>query len=100
VLFEQGWLGLGAFLMVLAAAGWSLLRRAGHDALALTLFVALTAFLMVGLIDSLIDEPRLDFLFFWLLVIALISGGKELPRRRTSSGRRTGQAHHKDVIQG
>lgn len=98
VLFEQGWLGLGAFLMVLAAAGWSLLKRAGHDAQALTLLVALTGFLIVGLIDSLIDEPRLDFLFFWLLLIALISGGKVLPRRRTSRTRRAGQTHHTDVI--
>jgi len=30
-------------------------------------------------VDSLIDEPRLDFLFFWLLTITLISSGKELP---------------------
>lgn len=90
VLFEQGWLGLGAFAMLLAAAGTTLLKRAGRDALALTLFVSLTAFLIVGLIDSLIDEPRLDFLFFWLLAIALISGGKALPRRRTSSVRQAG----------
>lgn len=84
VLFEQGWLGLSALVLVLATAGLTLLRRITHDALALTLFVSLTAFLIVGLVDSLIDEPRLDFLFFWLLTIALISNGKVLPRRRTS----------------
>lgn len=87
VLFEQGWLGLGTFVAVLAVAGGSLLRRAGRDALALTLFVSLTAFLVVGLVDSLIDEPRLDFLFFWLLAIALVSGGKVLPRRRLGARR-------------
>jgi len=93
VLFEQGWLGLGALLAVLAVAGWTLLKRAGHDALALTLFVSLAAFLVVGVVDSLIDEPRLDFLFFWLLGIALISGGKVLlHRRRSGRSKWAGQA--------
>jgi len=92
VLFEQGWLGLGVFVALLAVAGLTLLRRAGDDAMALTLFISLTSFLIVGLVDSLIDEPRLDFLFFWLLAIALVSGGKVLPRRRTpSAAYRAGQ---------
>jgi VanZ family protein len=85
VVFEQGWIGLVVFLLLLAVAGLTLLRRVGHDAMALTLFISLTSFLIVGLLNSLIDEPRLDFLFFWLLAIALISGGKVLPRRRRSS---------------
>ncbi len=89
VLFEQGWLGLGAFTMLLAAAVWTLLRRARHDALAVTLLVSITAFLIVGVVDSLIDEPRLDFLFFWLLSIALVSGGKLAPPRRHARTRRT-----------
>jgi VanZ family protein/O-antigen ligase len=99
VLFEQGWLGLGAFVLLLAVAGWSLLKRTGSDALALTLFVSLTAFLIVGLIDSLIDEPRLDFLFFWLLLIALVSGGRLSQPRRSSRGRRTRRSQQEDVIQ-
>ena len=98
VLFEQGWLGLGAFAMTLMVAGLSLLRRASHDALALTLFVSLAAFLVVGLVDSLIDEPRLDFLFFWLLMIALISGGKVLPRRKTSRTRRVSTSDPESVV--
>lgn len=99
VLFEQGWLGLGAFVLLLAAGGLTLLRRAGHDAMALTVFISLTSFLIVGLVDSLIDEPRLDFLFFWLLTIALISGGKVLPRRRTSSAARSRRTGHERVVQ-
>jgi O-antigen ligase len=87
VLFEQGWIGLAVIILLLAAAGLTLLSRAGHDAMALTLFISLTSFLIVGLVDSLIDEARLDFLFFWLLTIALISSGKELPRRQKSGGR-------------
>jgi O-antigen ligase len=99
VLFEQGWIGLGAFVLLLAVAGLTLLRRAGHDAMALTLFISLASFLIVGLVDSLIDEPRLAFLFFWLLAIALVSGGKVLPRRRRSSSVRSRRTGHEDVAQ-
>ena len=99
VLFEQGWLGLGAFAALLVAAVLTLLRRAGHDAMALALFISLVSFLVVGLVDSLIDEPRLDFLFFWLLAISLVSGGKLLPRRRTSGAARSRRTGHEDVVQ-
>lgn len=98
VLFEQGWLGLGAFAMVLVVAGVSLLRRAGHDALALTLFVSLAACHVVGLVDSIIDEPRLGFLFFWLLMIALVSGGKVLPPRRRSRSHHAGKSDSGFVV--
>jgi hypothetical protein len=99
VLFEQGWTGLGAFVLLLAVAGLTLLRRAGHDAIALTLLISLASFLIVGLVDSLIDEPRLDFLFFWLLAIALVSGGKVLPRRSRSSSVRSHRMGHENVAQ-
>jgi glycopeptide antibiotics resistance protein/O-antigen ligase len=99
VLFEQGLLGLGAFVALLGVAGLTLLRRSGRDAMALTLLVSLTSFLIVGLIDSLIDEPRLDFLFFLLLGIALISGGKVLPHRRKSRRSRSSPTGHEVVIQ-
>ena len=99
VLFEQGWIGLGAFVALLGVTGLTLLRRAGREAMALTLLVSLTSFLIVGLIDSLIDEPRLDFLFFLLLGIALISGGKVLPHRRKSRRSRSSPTGHEVVIQ-
>ncbi|MHB0973741.1 MAG: VanZ family protein [Thiobacillus sp.] len=99
VLFEQGWLGLSAFVAVLAIAGLTLLRRAGRDAMALTLLVSLSSFLIVGLIDSLIDEPRLDFLFFLLLEIALVSGGQALSHRRKSKRPRSGPTGREVVIQ-
>ena len=99
VLFEQGWLGLSAFVAVLVVAGLTLLRRAGRDAMALTLILSLSSFLIVGLIDSLIDEPRLDFLFFLLLEIALVSGGKALSHRRKSTRSRSSPTGHEVVIQ-
>lgn len=98
VLFEQGWLGLVAFVALLAVVGFTLARRAGRDAMALTLLVSLAAFLAVGMVDSLIDEPRLDFLFFWLLAIALVSGGKVL-HRRASGARRSASGKDEHVIQ-
>jgi len=100
VLFEQGWIGLGAFVLLLAATGLTLLKRADHDAMALTLLISLASFLIVGLVDSLIDEPRLDFLFFWLLAIALASGGKVLPRRRASSSARSSRKEPEDLVKG
>lgn len=94
VLFEQGWIGLAAFLLLLAATLTNLLQRAARDALAVTLLVAIVAFLVVGLVDSLIDEPRLDFLFFWLLSIALVSGGRpQAPRRRRHRRHASAPAH-------
>jgi O-antigen ligase len=82
VLFEQGWIGLIAFVALLATAAIALLRRVHKDALALTLGVSFVALLVVGTIDSLIDDPRIDFLFFWLLLIALVSSSQVLPSRR------------------
>jgi hypothetical protein len=99
VLFEQGWIGLAAFVSLLVAAGLTLLRRAGHDVMALTLVVSLVSFLVVGLVDSLIDAPRLGFLFFWLLLIALISGGRTLPSRRTANTARMNRAGHEGMEQ-
>jgi hypothetical protein len=56
-----------------------------EDLFALTLVISFAAFGVVGLVNSPIDEPRLAFLFFWLISIALISGGKSSAwRQRTS----------------
>ena len=73
VLFEQGWVGLIIFVVlvtyVLARAfkwGWH------NDALGVALFASLTAFLVVGIVDSLIDETRIEFMFFLLLGVGLL----------------------------
>lgn len=99
VLCEQGWIGLAAFVLLLASAGLTLQRRAGHDPLALVLLVSLSSFLVVGLVDSLIDEPRLHFLFFWLLGIALLSGGELSKRRRTFGSERSPRRARRDLAQ-
>jgi len=99
VFFEQGWLGLVAFIALLAAAMKTLRRRMASSPLELTLFISITAFLLVGLVNSPIDEPHLAFLFFWLLLIALVSGGKVLTRRRKPGRPRPLHARDEGMVQ-
>lgn len=73
VLFEQGWVGLIIFAMLVAYAVACAFKRGWHnDALGVALFASLAAFLVVGIVDSLIDETRIGFLFFLLLGVGLL----------------------------
>lgn len=81
VLFEQGVVGLALLAALLVGALWRV--TAGHardHPLAPGLAGALAGFLAVGLFDSLLDVPRVAFLFYLLLGVALM-----LPARRGSS---------------
>jgi hypothetical protein len=72
LLFEQGVVGLllgGA--MLLLALGRLLIGEARDHPLAPALSTALIAFLVLGLFDSLIDAPRIAFLFLTLLALGL-----------------------------
>ena len=72
VLFEQGVLGLIAFLGLVGTALGRLtfgLTR-GHP-LASVLAASLVGFLVVGAFDSLLDVPRVTFLFYLLLLMTL-----------------------------
>jgi hypothetical protein len=83
VLFEQGWIGLIIFIMLVAYAVARAFKRGWHnDALGVALFASLTAFLVVGVVDSLIDETRIGFLFFLLLSVGLLV----TPPRRLGPG--------------
>lgn len=74
VLFEQGVLGLAIFAAMLVYVLQRLASLAWQgEAVSLTLLAALTAFLAVGLVDSLIDETRLAFLFYLIVVISLMT---------------------------
>lgn len=90
IFFEQGWLGLACFL---AITGYMLLRglvRTWHnDSLSMTLCVSLGAFLVLGMINSLIDEPRLAFLFYLLLSTGLITDTRASPQHSASLSRNT-----------
>jgi hypothetical protein len=74
LLFEQGWLGLLTFLLLLgvllsrlAAALWR------GDAFATALLASATAFLTRGLFDSEFDAPRLTVLLFSILWVGILT---------------------------
>lgn len=72
VLFEQGWLGLALFLTLSAVALIrSLAGRRSHHPFAPALAASITGFLVVGLFDSLLDVPRVAFLFFLVTLLAI-----------------------------
>jgi O-antigen ligase len=72
VLVERGVLGLAALLLLLAYALRLLVfGEARSHPLAPYLAASLLAVLLVGLVSSLMDVPRVAFLFFLLLFVAL-----------------------------
>jgi len=72
VLFEQGTLGLVAWAVALAAAIWRLTAGAAHrHPLAPALAAALVGVLVVGLVDSILDMPRIGWLLLLLMTVAL-----------------------------
>jgi len=84
LLFEQGLLGLTAWLAVFGVAVWRLVfGSAKQRSLAPPLAAALLAVALVGSQDSLFDMPRIAFLGTWLLAVALgIADHRQHRRRR------------------
>ncbi|MBL8383584.1 MAG: hypothetical protein JNM90_10930 [Burkholderiales bacterium] len=83
VLIEHGMIGLGLLVVALGAALWrSALGRSADHPVAPPLAGALAGFLVVGLFDSLLDVPRVAFLFYLCVFLALLIR----PVRRASSG--------------
>jgi VanZ family protein len=73
ILFDQGWFGLLAFAMVLIASGITTAKAAWQgDTMSATFLAASTAFLVVGIFDTLIDTPRFLFLFIALQLIPVV----------------------------
>ncbi|MBK1640321.1 hypothetical protein CKO12_00170 [Chromatium okenii] len=71
VWFETGLIGLAAFVMLLLVSLSRLFDRMLYgDRWALMLLIALSGFLLLGAFDTLIDDPRIAMLFFFLLLIA------------------------------
>jgi hypothetical protein len=87
VLFEQGWLGLVCFAALVAYALIRLLLRVwGNESVSLAIFTSLTVFLIVGTVDSLIDETRLGFLFYLLLIVGLMASERSAQRGSAKNG--------------
>ena len=76
LLFDQGVVGAALWGLLLLGALWrTSLGRARQHPLAPALAASLLGFSVVGLFDSLLDVPRLGFLFYWLLLLALTLRG-------------------------
>ncbi len=88
VLFEQGWLGLIGFMTLVTYVMVRLLLRAwDNEPTSLALFASLIAFLVVGLVDSLIDETRMAFLFYLLLIAGLMADKDSIRYGNYKTGR-------------
>lgn len=94
VLFEQGLLGVALFGLLLTMAFWrTAVGSAQAHPLAPALAASLAGFTTVGLFDSLLDVPRVAWLFYLLVLIALtlprsISGTR--PARNGTTARSIG----------
>lgn len=73
LLFDQGIIGLALFVCLgLTALGRLVWGDARSYPLAPFLAAALTGFMVVGAFDSLLDVPRVAFLFYLLILVSLI----------------------------
>lgn len=76
ILFEQGAIGLTLFLSLITVALFrSLAGKRAHHPFAPAMAASITGFAVVGLFDSLLDAPRVAFLFF-LVMLVTIQGRK------------------------
>jgi hypothetical protein len=73
IFFEQGWLGLMTFSAWLAGVLLCLFARAARgDLLAAAFVSAVLGFLVPGLFDSVIDDPRMRLLLMLLLAASVL----------------------------
>ncbi|PPD50173.1 MAG: hypothetical protein CTY16_02290 [Methylobacter sp.] len=73
LLFDQGWLGAGAFVLLFANGLFTCYRKLRRqDLFAAITLAAFSGFMVVGWVDSPFDAPRLTLLFFLLLFLALL----------------------------
>ena len=77
LLIERGLLGLALTLLLMACALWRLVfgQARGHG-LAPYLAASLSGVMVVGLVSSVMDVPRVAFLVFWLAFLALQLPGR------------------------
>lgn len=88
-LVDQGLVGVVVFAVLVLAALWRLLvGGAREQEVAPFLAAGLVAFLVVGMFDSLVDVPRVAFMFYFLAFAALLIGAR--PRARSRRHRRHG----------
>ena len=86
LIFDQGIVGLTLFVfLLLAALGRIVFGDARGHPLAPFLAAGLTGFMIVGAFDSLLDVPRVAFLFYLLILVSLILPSGRPPASAASS---------------
>lgn len=92
VLFDQGVIGVTIWGLMLASAFWRIsVGKARRHPLAPVFAGSLAGFLVVGLFDSLLDVPRLAWVFYFVLLAAMTLRGQArsmpvVPATRTLAG--------------
>lgn len=90
IFFEQGWFGLSCFILLMSYLLIRGLIRTWHnDLFSLCLCISLGTFLALGIVNTLIDETRIAFLFYLLLITGLISDARPPPFFSASHTRNT-----------
>ncbi len=81
LIFDQGLAGLAAFTLLMALTFWRLAFGQARDHPAAPYLAAsLAGFLVIGMFDSLLDVPRVAFVFYLLVLTSLV-----LPRESISA---------------
>jgi len=84
VLFEQGVFGLALWASLVVTVLWRCTFGAGRQhPLSPAIVGGVAGFVIVGLFDSLIDAPRIAFLFYALMALGL---GVRMPSRKPRDG--------------
>jgi hypothetical protein len=82
VLFDQGIVGVALGGLLLATALWrTSMGAARRNSLGPALAASLVGFTVVGLFDSLLDVPRIAWLFHFLVMVAITLPPLRLPQR-------------------
>jgi hypothetical protein len=93
LLIERGLAGLVLFLALTGWALWSLLVGPGRrEPIAPFLAASLCGGLLVGLVSSVMDVPRVAW-FFWLLLLLALDLGRARAATSAGDGTSTGREH-------
>ncbi len=93
LLFEQGWMGLILFNLILLLALVRLARAVLGGSIEATVLLAATgAWIIVGGVDSLVDAPRIALLVYAILLIGAAWGAEHGPRDASRSRRSQGRS--------
>lgn len=76
LLIEQGWLGLVAFIAVSLRALFLLVWRGRGRYNFVPIACSIISFLLIGVIDSVVDSPRLTLFYLMLLAFAFVDNSE------------------------